>query len=1159
MRRLSLAAAAAAVWLLAAAGSPDAQQQEQGAGADTTAYRVSIGGSVKSTIEDGERVIFLENGVRIDHQTTTITSLRGRHYPARHYTVLTDSVRVVDGTAVMTSDVGEYRGETNIVTLEGKVRIVDRGWWARCDRAEYDRARRIAFLTGSVKLADSTRTLYADTIVYDRDREIADATGSVVLIDDVEDYSIAGRHARYDRLRKYAVVDVKPILTFDLASPEKGTVASRIMRFDIERNIGVAEGDVQMVKGETRASCDSATIFDEEGKAHLSGNPRATNGSSSMSGDLMELRYNENEVERIVLPEKGRLTQAPAAGSPWKEDSWIEGDSIAIFLSDEKVDSVAIVSNAKAMYYPVEGDANKVSNNFSTGDNMFFMFKNEELAYIRMSGASTGLYRYVNLAPRETTDSLASTIDSTLVFKSFARRNERVQYSADRIEYFADTENVLLRGNAVLKYQNSSLEASRIDFNSDLNLLEATGDPVLEEDGQRVYGLDMGYDMDNAGGVVVDGSTQYGEGYYQGDDLFKVGSDVLKVYNSTYTTCDYEDSHYSFRADRMKVYVNDKIVTGPIFLYVGRMPVFYLPFMVNSLHRDRSSGFLKPNFDVGMGSREGRFVRGLGYYWATNDYTDFELVTNFNERRNFRFQLINNYKLRYVLEGDVSFDFVRSFPEGEPKTNEWQIEADHSQTFSPSASFTSSLRFVSSDGAQSAIDASEDLQRYVNRKIYSSASFRKSWGGTSLSLSANRNQRLNLTDPTEPRVTTTMPSFSLNFPQRSLWFGEKHAAGSRSVWERALRGVTFRPQVTATRQTEESEVKKYATLSSSYGTSFGQQLSLGFLGLSPSVGFNWNYFRVLRYSVVDSLKNRAGYIRPADRNDYTMSLGSGLSTKFYGTFYPRIGALAGIRHTIEPSVSYSFRPKLKSNQTESQGLSWSLRNSIDLKMKRGAEEIRRNGVLSWDLDGSYDVRKPLEEAFSNISSRMRLSLGSFISFNLNNTYDPRAGEIVSTNFSTGFDLRGALVYPATWTVPERKRIMAARGAGKAAPAAPGAMPAQEAAGEPGAWSFHLGYNLTQSRGRSADSNVDFSGSVRLSRGWNVSLGGYYDIAQQVFTQRWYSIDRDLHCWRASFKHRQFGDDWSYYFEIAIKAHPDIKYQRGTEALGIGSAFPSGGY
>ncbi len=1165
--RLAALAAALALWAVVPPAA-DAQEEAAGGAADSTLYRVDAA-RLRWTTEDGERVIYLEGGVRIEHQTTTITSAWGKHYPSKRYTMLHDSVRVVDGTAVMTSDEGEYFGETNTVALRGSVRVRDTGWHARCDRATYDRTRQVAVMTGNLSLADSTRTLYADTIVYDRARETADARGRVVLLDESEDYSIAGAHARYDRVRRSAVVDVDPVLTFDLRKDEKGIVTSRVMRFDVDRKLGIAERDVRLAKGETRASCDSAAIYDDEGRIELYGKPEATSGSSSMSGTTMILRYDDDAVTSVLLPSEGRIAESPREGSPWRDDSWIEGDSIAVHLSNDRVDSVRIGRNARAMYYPAEETERKVSNNYSSGERMFFDFRGGELSYLRIDGKATGLYKFLNLGGTETIDSLAASIDTALTFRDFGKASESVRYNADTIEYYAARESMVMRGTAVLKYQDSSLEARRIDYDSRLNIIEATGDPVLEEEGQRMYGADMGYDMDTQAGVVVDGSTKYDQGYYVGRNIFKVGSDVLKVYRSTYTTCDLAHPHYSLRANKMKVYIDDKIVSGPITLRIGELPVFYLPFMVNSLRRDRSSGFLRPNFDIGFDSRDGRFIRGLGYYWATNDYTDFTVVGDFNERQNFRFNVANRYKLRYVLDGDVRFDFVRQL---DPRGVEWRLESNHSQTFSRTASLRSRLSFVSSDEAQQAINSSQDMQRFIDRKIYSTASYRQSWGGTSLSLSASRDQKLAVQDPRTPSVTMTLPSLSLVFPRTSLWFGEAHSVSERGVWERVLREITFAPNISANHSRSESDVQKRSVVSANSGAGFGRQQKLGFLDVSPSVSVRWNYQKEIENSV-DTAGTGLVFTpaRAEYRNEASMSLSTGVGTKIYGTFRPRIGSLAGVRHTLNPVATWQYTPKLSEKQRASQRVSWELRNSIDLKLLKGEQETKQNGVFTWYLSGSYYPDSAFADAFSDISSSMRLQAGSLISFNLNQTWSTEHREIVSTTFSTGFDLHGSFSYPAVWKEPERERIAAARDAAPAAPDAGGGGVPGAPAGA-GSWSLRLNYNLSQSVSHSAfsssatrrtDSNLDLGGSLSLTKNWRVTYYAYYNVEARDFTEYRYTVERDLHCWRASFNHRRFGDGWSYYFQIAIKAHPDIMYEQGTRGIqsfgSTGGGFLTGGY
>jgi lipopolysaccharide assembly outer membrane protein LptD (OstA) len=1031
----------------------------------------------------------------------------------------------------------------------------------------------------------------------------------------------------------------------------------------------------------------------------LFGDPSASSGPSSMSGERVLLYYNDEGVERIVLPERGRLAESPQLESQWTDDSWIEGDSIVIHMSNDEVDSVQIFGNARAMYYPYEGTENKVSNNYSRGDSMFFRFDGPDLRYVRISGNASGTYNYLNLGPGESIDSLAALVDSSIVFREFARESEKISYEASEIEYFATTEDIVMHEGSKVDYQNKSLTAEYINFSSRLNILDAHGDPALDENGQMMYGYGMGYDMETEGGLVMDGSTKYDQGYYLGRRIFKEADDVLKVYGSTYTTCDYRKAHYSMRAGRMKVYIDDKIVSGPITLYIGEIPCFWLPFMVNSIRRGRQSGLLRPNFDIGINSRDGRFIRGIGYYWATNDYTDFTITTDFNENSNFRVHLTNRYKVRYMLGGNVNLDFFRDFNR---KSYEWTFKSSHNQTFGKTASLRSNLSFVSSDEAPSSVFRADDVARVVDRRIYSTVSFNKSWGGTRLGLSASRNQKLNVSsdNPSEVSVSGTLPSLSLNLPRMSLWFGEKHSGSEKGVWESILREVTWSPNLKASRTTSQSDARKREEVTASSGASFSKQNRLLGFNITPSVGVNWSYAKTLKDQInmkyvtqplpavmtgdtitvpvtvgpggnllriilngwesadigigegqynsgaalafelessinswsgwgsdqvtVDWLDNGdgtgnlrftsslegstssiefvdiPGAVYPAigitpgapvygsdlsgatpDRrykNEVSMRMSLSVGATLYGVFYPRIGSLVGIRHTFNPSIAISYVPALTENQNSSQGYSWSLRNVIDLKYLKDGEETRKNNALTWNMGGTYNPEVS-ERQFSNIRSSIRTSLGKLASISLNNTIDPYEREILSTSFSTNMNFGGTFSWLGKWIAPEHEKIRVAKELGAAREeeeeeeeedeldtydgfvsdfdeddpltGRPGGSAGARGPGRGTSWSFDIGYSYSGFGGSSMSSptsKIDMRGNLNLTNNWKISFSSYFDIEGREFTSQQYSVSRDLHCWRAGFVHRRFGDEYSYYFQIQIKAHSDIQYEQGKRGL-----------
>ena len=60
------------------------------------------------------------------------------------------------------------------------------------------------------------------------------------------------------------------------------------------------------------------------------------------------------------------------------------------------------------------------------------------------------------------------------------------------------------------------------------------------------------------------------------------------------------------------------------------VPVFWLPFMVQSLSQGRRSGVLMPRFGINdiarTSSRYNRRIEDVGFYWAINDYLGAEVT-----------------------------------------------------------------------------------------------------------------------------------------------------------------------------------------------------------------------------------------------------------------------------------------------------------------------------------------------------------------------------------------------------------------------------------------------------------------------------------------------------------------------------------------------------
>jgi lipopolysaccharide assembly outer membrane protein LptD (OstA) len=1066
--------------------TPPTAAQKRGAPRDSV-YRFDAGSSSLRE-ENGEQILEGRDGVRIVHGDATITAHRGIHYRLSRRSVLLGDVTIDQRDIHMTGKEGEYLGERDIAILRGDVTIRDRGILITCDEAEFYRTTERAWAKGNVVVVDSTTTLTADSLFYDRALDRSEAFGNVVIVDTKEGIRLRGGHGFYFRSIGKGVIDEAPRLIIDPESDEPATVVADTMVFSPDNRVARAKGRVKIIKGNTVTQCDSAVVIDEKKRVELYGNPLAKQGNVSMQGEKMILRYTDERINSIKIVGRSMIKEVPKDSLVVGRDSWVKGDSMVLFLRENALDSMRVSGGAESEYYP--WSAERIEGNYAKGDSMFFLFENDSLTYVKMVGKAGGTYRHIKLNAGETGDSLRAGRDTSLTYIPFAEKAEKVEYAADTIQYYAKRRDLVLTHNAKVDYKGKTLIGKNITYSADLELLDATGKPLLIEGADKLYGVRMDYDLDVGAGLVHGGTTKFMDGYYNGETIAKVGDNILKVWNSSYTTCDLKVPHYHLTSDRMKVYLDDKIVTGPLVLYIGDTPLFALPFFAQNIRRGRRSGILRPEFEFGITSQKDRFIRNVGYYWATNDYTDFTFITDFNENRSFRFYIDNRYKLRYMFNGGLKFSWYRDLQD---YSTEWTLTGDHSQTLGEKSSFNARIHFVSSDEAQKAVSNIDDVRDVVDRRIESTASYRKSWNAVGFSASARRTQVLNVENPQTVKVGAELPNLVLSIPSHSLYFGKKNEKSRASLTERVLSGIRFSPGLSGSRRTEERIGNWTETISANGTLGVSAPLRAGFVSVSPNFSVSDRYQRT-SFEFWDRVRIDST-VTPPDtsivggrtvntRNDVSMDTGVSANTNVYGTFAPRIGPLRGIRHTITPSVSYSYTPAIQDRES-SWRVSVNIRNAIDLKVldkpkkpaadegssdegssdegssmtaapslgdpRSGASAVQKSaapgdsagdggagktekeeekvrklsGVFLWSLGASYAPDQSRgEHRWSRISSLFNLRvLGTNIS--LNQSIDPYGFEVLNTSLTSSVSLRGTHPFGRATKLDERELNVAA--------------------------------------------------------------------------------------------------------------------------------------
>ncbi len=525
--------------------------------------------------------------------------------------------------------------------------------------------------------------------------------------------------------------------------------------------------------------------------------------------------------------------------------------------------------------------------------------------------------------------------------------------AAGSARYEAGAGQLELIGSPVVTRDGQSIQSdSLLVYDEPRAILCGYGNPVLQGSGNEPVESDqVCYDVDRRLGVALRARTKYGQSggtwFVEGQQLYTRENDRIYSANATFTTCDLEEPHYHFAAKNVKIVHKEILVARDVTLRFQDVPVFWLPFLVQSMKDGRRSGLLTPQFIITdiVRNRAGydRRISNLGFYWAISDYMDARFALDW-------------WSDHWVaLDGSFGYNWARQFLRGNVLlTRYWrtdgsrQLDLVTNHSWQPGENTTVS---ISGDFRSAELIEQHSFDpTQLNRTIASNASFNHRFGWGTLNIGANRTQYL-----TQDQTTTTFPSVTLNLTPITLfpatgearWYNNGTWNGSVSYKATATDRDELLPGA-GNRDTED----RTASISSGFtlgNVSWRQNFNFAesvrgakpwipdptnpvaiadtALPLEVARSATWSTSlgytqRLIGTSTFTPSVSLGGEIRDTDQMEPVagptrLTFGASLATNIFG-FWPGFGPFSRLRHRIDPSISYSYSPvpKLTPRQIE---------------------------------------------------------------------------------------------------------------------------------------------------------------------------------------------------------------------------------------------------
>lgn len=579
--------------------------------------------------------------------------------------------------------------------------------------------------------------------------------------------------------------------------------------------------------------------------------------------------------------------------------------------------------------------------------------------------------------------------DSTITALRARPGYDVVRYQGDTVRFRAEQRVLTLRGRPAAVERGSALLVGRtVRYDDSLQVVTAMADSTARADSvvlrDPAQGSDVvvrgsiRYDLTDRRGVVSGFSTNVtqgetwfvsgGRGAFATDSTRAGqtgGGRTFYAHDGNVTSCDETAPHYHFQARDIKFVSKSLLVIRPAVLYIGNVPVLWLPFVFQDTRPGRRSGLLRPTFGVAELIRNSpnyqRSIRNFGYYTTLGDYADVRGWVDYRSGARpgpYGYGLVSfNAESRYkvidrFIDGNLSVAYDRQ-TDGQRNT---RISLQHSQAFNQNRAVTANVNFQQNTLVQR---RNQFNPFAVNANTNSAVNFRDRYGPVSLGLGGTATQysgrpqrdlnfpNLNLTTQTvavTPWLDWT-PTLSLSNAQR---FRIDNGVQFPVVYRRRADGTLDSARVNAASRntnarfdtpvklfnfqwqnsfTFAEDVQDYAstrivfrdirdtttretrTFAQTFQSNFDWNTSFalpsffqGTWNVSPQVSIN----NVDQTGGLFFRTERSGgrWVRGSKR----ASFGVGMSPTFYA-FAPGIFGAERFRHSITPAITYSYSPR----------------------------------------------------------------------------------------------------------------------------------------------------------------------------------------------------------------------------------------------------------
>ena len=351
----------------------------------------------------------LIGNVVVVQDSLTLKTSSGFYFGNSKKTRSTTGLVMDDGKVTLSADSGEYFFDEDKAIFETNVKLVDSLTTMTSDNLIYYQKEDRAFATGNVKVTDETSIIFSDTLDHNRRTGYSIADGNVRIINPENHTTVFSGHLENDSQKKYSFINEHPVLiqidtTFNAENDSSNIegidtliIDAKVMEaFRDSINLFKAIDSVKILRAEfssvndvTLLYRDSDIIVTYKLKKDSSAQPVLWYENSQLTGDSVTIYLEDNKIHKLDVDGNSLMLSQNA---DYKERfDQTSSDSIRMFFKGDNIDRSEFFGNVYSYYFMFDNEKpNGLTK--STSNTATILFKDNEVDEVKLFGSPNSEY-----------------------------------------------------------------------------------------------------------------------------------------------------------------------------------------------------------------------------------------------------------------------------------------------------------------------------------------------------------------------------------------------------------------------------------------------------------------------------------------------------------------------------------------------------------------------------------------------------------------------------------------------------------------------------------------------------------------------------------------------------------------------------------------------